>query len=161
MSRPPRIANWLPWEKPTIYLITFCIESRKPVLANAQAWDICRAVFEKPISGQFCRRLRCQITCIFSQRQRAGMRASATSQNGLSAGLTKRIALRIGGHLYRRARRTIGDGRKVVSMACCDLMNPSRKNGNTSAKILCALVWSSMQRTGHTTLNSTPNEFGF
>jgi putative transposase len=47
MSRPPRIPNWLPWEKRTIYLITFCIESRKPVLANAQAWDLCRAVFEK------------------------------------------------------------------------------------------------------------------
>jgi len=47
MSRPRRIPNWLPWQKRTIYLITFCIESRKPVLANAQAWDICRAVFEK------------------------------------------------------------------------------------------------------------------
>ena len=47
MSRPPRIPNWLPWEKRTIYFITFCIESRKPLLANAQAWDICRAVFEK------------------------------------------------------------------------------------------------------------------
>ena len=47
MSRPPRIPNWLPWEKRTIYFITFCIESRKSVLANAQAWNICRAVFEK------------------------------------------------------------------------------------------------------------------
>ena len=47
MSRPPRIPNWLPWEKRTIYFITFCIESRKPVLANAQAWQICRAVLNK------------------------------------------------------------------------------------------------------------------
>ena len=47
MSRPPRIPNWLPWEKRTIYFITFCIESRKSVLANAQAWNTCRAVFEK------------------------------------------------------------------------------------------------------------------
>jgi REP element-mobilizing transposase RayT len=47
MSRPPRIPNWLPWEKRAIYFITFCIESRKSVLANAQTWDICRAVFEK------------------------------------------------------------------------------------------------------------------
>jgi len=47
MSRPPRIPNWLPWEKRTIYFITFCIESRRSVLANAQAWNICRAVFEK------------------------------------------------------------------------------------------------------------------
>ena len=44
MSRPPRIPNWLPWEKRTIYFIT---ESRKPVLANAQAWQICRAVLNK------------------------------------------------------------------------------------------------------------------
>jgi len=47
MSRPPRIPNWLPWEKRTIYFITFCIESLKPVLANAQAWQICRAVLDK------------------------------------------------------------------------------------------------------------------
>src|SRR5437764_1202319 len=47
MSRPPRIPNWLPWEKRTIYFITFCIESRKSVLAKAQARNICRAVFEK------------------------------------------------------------------------------------------------------------------
>ena len=47
MSRPPRIPNWLSWEKPTIYFITFCVDSRKPVLANAKAWEICRAVFDK------------------------------------------------------------------------------------------------------------------
>jgi REP element-mobilizing transposase RayT len=47
MSRPPRIPNWLPWEKRTIYFITFCIESRKPVLANTRAWETCRAVFDK------------------------------------------------------------------------------------------------------------------
>ena len=47
MSRPPRIPNWLPWEKRTIHFITFFHQSRKPVLANAQAWEICRAVFDK------------------------------------------------------------------------------------------------------------------
>ncbi len=47
MSRPPRIPNWLPWEKRTIYFVTLCIEARKPVLANVQAWKICRAVFDK------------------------------------------------------------------------------------------------------------------
>jgi REP element-mobilizing transposase RayT len=30
-----------------IYFITFCVKSRKPVLANAQAWETCRAVFDK------------------------------------------------------------------------------------------------------------------
>jgi putative transposase len=47
MSRPPRIPNWLPWEKRTIYLITFRTESRKPVLANARVWQLCPAVFDK------------------------------------------------------------------------------------------------------------------
>jgi len=47
MSRPPRIPNWLSWEKPTIYFITFCIDARKPVLANAHAWETCRVVFDK------------------------------------------------------------------------------------------------------------------
>jgi hypothetical protein len=86
------------------------------------------------------------------------MRPSAISQNGLSVGSTKRIALQIAGR--QSAPQRIGDGRKVVSIACCDLMNRSRKNGNTSAKILCELGSSSIQRTGHTSFNSTPNEFG-
>ena len=47
MSRPPRIPNWLPWEQSTIYFITLCVEGRKPVLANVQAWKICRAVFNR------------------------------------------------------------------------------------------------------------------
>ena len=41
------IPNWLPWEQRTIYFITFCVDGRKAVLANAPAWRICRAVFDK------------------------------------------------------------------------------------------------------------------
>src|SRR5437762_10962434 len=41
------------------------------------------------MSGEFCRRLRCRITCTFSQRQPAGMRPSAISQNGLNAGFNE------------------------------------------------------------------------
>ena len=47
MSRPPRLPNWLPWEKSTIYFITFCVQDRKPVLAKPDAWQTCCAVFEK------------------------------------------------------------------------------------------------------------------
>jgi REP-associated tyrosine transposase len=47
MSRPPRIPNWLPWEKSTIYFITLCVENRKPVLAKPEAWKVCCAVFDK------------------------------------------------------------------------------------------------------------------
>src|SRR5262245_66662498 len=112
------------------------------------------------ISGEFCPRLRCQITCTFSQPQPAGMRPSAILQSGLSAGSTKRIAFRITGDLCQREPRRIGDGRKVVSITYCDMMNPSRKNGNTSAKILCALVLSSIQGTGHTIFNPTRTDFG-
>jgi hypothetical protein len=112
------------------------------------------------MSGEFCRRLRCRITFTFSQHQPAGMRSSAISQNGLNAGSTKRIVLRIADRLCQTAPPRIGDGRKVVLIAYCDLMNRSRKNGNTSAKIPCGLVSSSIQRTGHTSFNSTPNELG-
>jgi REP element-mobilizing transposase RayT len=52
MSRPPRIPNRLPWEKPTIYFIMFCVDCCKPVLATAQAWEICRAVFDKLDEGR-------------------------------------------------------------------------------------------------------------
>lgn len=47
MARPPRIPNWLPWEQSTIYFITFCVENRKSVLANALAWRICLETFAK------------------------------------------------------------------------------------------------------------------
>ena len=47
MSRPPRIPNWLPWERRTIYFMTLCVAQRKPVLANIHAWKICREVFNK------------------------------------------------------------------------------------------------------------------
>jgi len=40
MAHPPRIPNWLPWEQETVYFITFCVERRKPVLANPRAWHI-------------------------------------------------------------------------------------------------------------------------
>src|SRR5436190_21745449 len=76
------------------------------------------------------------------------------------AGSTKHIALRIAIGLCEKAPRRIGDGRKVVLIAYCDLMNPSPKNGNTCATIRCGRVWSSIQMTGHTSLNSMPNECG-
>lgn len=47
MSRPPRIPNWLPWEKSTIYFITFCVTGRKRVLANAYAWKVCRTTLSR------------------------------------------------------------------------------------------------------------------
>src|ERR1051325_1111109 len=47
MSRPPRIPNWLPWEKNTVYFMTFCVMPRKSVLTNARAWNICRTTFER------------------------------------------------------------------------------------------------------------------
>ena len=112
------------------------------------------------ISGEFCRRLRCRITCTFSQHQPAGMRPSAISQNGLSAGSTKRIALRIAGCLCQRAPRRIGDGRKVVSIVCCDLMNPCRENGNICVRIQCGLALLNIRKSGYISFNSMPNEFG-
>ena len=47
MARPPRIPNWLGWDQTTVYFITFCVEKRKPILANDRAWEICLAVFER------------------------------------------------------------------------------------------------------------------
>ena|ERR1044071_3666653 len=44
MARPPRIPNWLPWEQRSVYFITFCIEKRRPVLANPDAWEVCLRV---------------------------------------------------------------------------------------------------------------------
>jgi REP element-mobilizing transposase RayT len=47
MSRPPRIPNWLPWEKSTNYFMTLCVENRKSVLANEVAWRICLATLAR------------------------------------------------------------------------------------------------------------------
>ena len=96
--------------------------------------------------------------CIFSQRQPIGMRLLAISQNGLSGGGSMtRIAFRIVRRLCQTAPQWPGDGRKVVSIACCDLMNRCRTNGNISAKIRCALGLLNIQTTGHISFNSTPD----
>ncbi len=47
MSRPPRIPNKLPLDKPTIYFITICTEKRLKVLDNHSSWTTCLAVFPK------------------------------------------------------------------------------------------------------------------
>ena len=47
MSRPPRIPNWLPWERSTIYFITLCVEDRKAVLAKPRAWRVCRETLNR------------------------------------------------------------------------------------------------------------------
>jgi len=150
MSRPPRIPNWLPWEKRTIYFITFCIESRKSVLANAQAWNICRVVFEKLDKWR--------ILSAIAMPDHLHILAAPASRDASISDFAKWFK-RWFNEAYRTSNhrpsipegvRRIGDGRKVVSIACCDLMNLSRKNGNTSAKILFALVSSSIQRTRHT-----------
>src|SRR6266700_1568901 len=141
MSRPPRIPNWLPWEKRTIYFITFCIESRKPVLANAQAWQICRAVLNKLDEWRILSAIAMPDHLHILAAPASRDASISDFSNGLNAGSTKRIALRIAISLCERVSRRIGDGRKVVSIACCDLMNPSQKNGNTFAKIRCELAW--------------------
>jgi len=92
------------------------------------------------ISGEFSRRLRCRIICIFSQRLLTGMHPSAISRNGLSAGSTKHIALRIVGRLCQTAPQRPGDGKKAVSIACCDLMNPCLTNRNICSRIRCGLA---------------------
>ena len=141
MSRPPRIPNWLPWEKRTIYFITFCIESRKPVLANAQAWQICRAVLNKLDEWR--------ILSAIAMPDHLHILAAPASRDASISDFSKWFK-----RWFNEAYRTsnchqpvregvarIGDGRKVVSIACCDLMNPSQKNGNTFAKIRCELAW--------------------
>ena len=110
------------------------------------------------IAGESSRRLRCRIICIFSQRLLTGMHLSAISRNGLSAGSTKHIALRIVGRLCQTAPQSLGDGKKVVSIACCDLMNPCLTNGNTSERIRYAPALSNIRMTGHISFNSMLNE---
>ena len=47
MARPPRIPNWLPWEQRSVYFITFCVERRRQVLANAEVWEIILRVLKR------------------------------------------------------------------------------------------------------------------
>ena len=47
MARPPRIPNWLPRDRPTVYFITFCVEGRRAILANEKTWQISLAVLER------------------------------------------------------------------------------------------------------------------
>jgi REP-associated tyrosine transposase len=43
MGHPPRIPVWLRWDQSVIYFVTLCVENRKPVLANDEAF----AAFKK------------------------------------------------------------------------------------------------------------------
>ena len=47
MARPPRIPVLLPWEREVIYFITFNVEARRRVLANALAFDAWRLAIGK------------------------------------------------------------------------------------------------------------------
>jgi REP element-mobilizing transposase RayT len=47
MAHPPRIPVWLPLEKPVIYFVTWCVEHRRPVLANAEAFSAFRNSIRK------------------------------------------------------------------------------------------------------------------
>jgi putative transposase len=47
MARPPKVPNLLPLEQPTIYFLTICVDRRKPVLTNPQAWQCIREQFKR------------------------------------------------------------------------------------------------------------------
>lgn len=38
MGHPPRIPVWLTWDQSVIYFVTFCVEGRRQVLANEEAF---------------------------------------------------------------------------------------------------------------------------
>jgi hypothetical protein len=158
MSRPPRIPNWLPWEQSTIYFITLCIEGRKPVLANVQAWKICRAVFNKLDQWR--------ILSAIVMPDHLHVLAAPTDRNASVSDFAKWFK-RWFNEAYRTSKCRpsvsdgapwLGDGKKVVSIACCDLMNPCRTNGNTSDRIRSAAALSNIRTTGHTSFNSTLSE---
>lgn len=39
MGHPPRIPVWLHWDQSVVYFVTLCVESRRPVLANEEAFS--------------------------------------------------------------------------------------------------------------------------
>ncbi|PAW77220.1 MAG: hypothetical protein B9S32_12005 [Verrucomicrobia bacterium Tous-C9LFEB] len=47
MSRPPKIPNLLPLDHETIYFLTLCVQSRRPVLNNMETWNACLDVASK------------------------------------------------------------------------------------------------------------------
>src|SRR5438309_80367 len=38
MAHPPRIPVWLRWDQDVVYFVTFCVQGRRRVLANDQAF---------------------------------------------------------------------------------------------------------------------------
>ena len=134
MSRPPRIPNWLPWEKHTIYFITFCIESRKPVLANAQAWETCRAVFDKLDKWR--------ILSAIAMPDHLHILAAPANRDASISDFSKWFkrwfneAYRASNRRFPNREGTATDWRwqEVVSIACCGLMNLRGKMGIRSPK---------------------------
>jgi hypothetical protein len=126
------------------------------VLANAQAWEICRAVFDKLDAWR--------ILSAIAMPDHPHILAAPARRDASISDFSKWFK-RWFNEAYRTSNRRppVPEGLATDwrwSIACCDLMNPSRKNGNTFAKIPCALAWWSIQKTGHISFNSMPSEFG-
>ena len=158
MSRPPRIPNWLPWEQSTIYFITLCVEGRKPVLANVQAWKICRAVFNRLDQWR--------ILSAIVMPDHLHVLAAPTDRNASVSDFAKWFK-RWFNETYRTSncRPSVSDGAPTPWRwleGCFDRLLRSDEslsdNGNTSDRIRSAAALSNIRTTGHTRLNSTLSE---
>ena len=148
MARPPRIPNWLPWDQSSVYFITFCIERRRPVLANPNAWKVCLRVLDR-----------------LNQWETVAAIAMPDHLHLLTAPLDRDASVSEFSKWFQRwfndayGRPSVSDGRtcaqrwqwrKAVSIDCFVLMNRFPTNGNTCAKIPSAPAWSASQVIGPT-----------
>jgi putative transposase len=53
MARPPRIPVWLSLDQPVVYFVTWCVQDRRPVLANAEVLT----AFQSAVGRLACWRL--------------------------------------------------------------------------------------------------------
>src|SRR5438067_809343 len=143
MSRPPRIPNWLPDDQSTIYFITFCVEERKPVLANSRTWSICCDVLDKLDQWTILNALAMpdHIHMLAAPADRGvGSTRQLQSQPPVSPS---------------EGSNQPGNGKKAVLIDYFDPTNLSAKSGNISARIRFVRASSPLRTIGRINFNST------
>ncbi len=148
MARPPRISNWLPWEQRSVYFIICCIERRRPVLANPRAWDICLNVL--------VRLDQWTTLAAITMPDHLHLLMSPLDREASVSAFSKWFKRWFDEEYCRPSVPDgilpvqLGNGRKVVSIACFVPTNLYPTNGNICAKTQSGPVWSEILMIGHT-----------
>ena len=128
--------------------MTFCVAQRKPVLANARAWRICRATFDK--LDQWT------ILAAIAMPDHLRLLASPVADRDAPVTAFAKWFKRWFNEAYWNCRPSVSGGRDRT-WNCSDQTSPFPKNGNMCGKTRCAQALLRILMIGRFNFNSTQN----